>query len=283
MCAADELHRVEYYDVAQVNAQFAPTTTDSVAASSSVIFGNFLTETYRLEVSATAKASITSASETGGTVACATAQASATVDSSPSPPIRPGATDSDQSDPFGPEFEYIPHSKPDSMEAIVARNLALLGDEINRTYGPRLDSMIKILPADECPVEMFSNVARVLFSRGPTNWGQVVALFYFGYRLVIRRVRSGLLAAFRQVCKSLFSFCLQMNVFAWIAAQGGWVSSLFLSVFFVHTRCRIKKHLSDLYFQPQLLCIKKICACRPERRLCWLNTFGAPDRPQLAQ
>ncbi|KAF5395173.1 hypothetical protein PHET_06483 [Paragonimus heterotremus] len=108
------------------------------------------------------------------------------------------------------------------MEAIVARNLALLGDEINRTYGPRLDSMIKILPADECPVEMFSNVARVLFSRGPTNWGQVVALFYFGYRLVIRRVRSGLLAAFRQVCKSLFSFCLQMNVFAWIAAQGGW-------------------------------------------------------------
>ncbi|KAF7256339.1 hypothetical protein EG68_07026 [Paragonimus skrjabini miyazakii] len=61
-----------------------------------------------------------------------------------------------------------------------------------------------------------------LFSRGPTNWGQVVALFYFGYRLVIRRVRSGLLAAFRQVCKSLFSFCLHMNVFAWIAAQGGW-------------------------------------------------------------
>ncbi|KAA3680804.1 uncharacterized protein DEA37_0003506 [Paragonimus westermani] len=190
-----------------VNAQFAPTTTDSVAASSSVIFGNFLTETYRLEVSATAKASINSVSDDGVTVSNATAQASATVDSSPSPPIRPGATDSDRSDP---------------MEAIVARNLALLGDEINRTYGPRLDSMIKILPADECPVEMFSNVARVLFSRGPTNWGQVVALFYFGYRLVIRRVRSGLLAAFRQVCKSLFSFCLQMNVFAWIAAQGGW-------------------------------------------------------------
>ncbi|KAF7256130.1 hypothetical protein EG68_06961 [Paragonimus skrjabini miyazakii] len=99
----------------KVNAQFAPTTTDSVAASSSVIFGNFLTETYRLEVSATAKASINSVSETGGMVASATAQASATVDSSPSPPIQPGATDSDQSDPFGPEFEYIPHSKPDSL------------------------------------------------------------------------------------------------------------------------------------------------------------------------
>ncbi|KAF5397345.1 hypothetical protein PHET_09833 [Paragonimus heterotremus] len=97
----------------KVNAQFAPTTTDSVAASSSVIFGNFLTETYRLEVSATAKASINSASETGGPVVSATAQASATVDSSPSPPIHPGVTDSDQSDPFGPEFEYIPHSKPD--------------------------------------------------------------------------------------------------------------------------------------------------------------------------
>lgn len=47
-----------------------------------------------------------------------------------------------------------------SMEMAVARNLAQIGDEINRRYGPRLDRMIKLLPVNECPMESFSRVAR---------------------------------------------------------------------------------------------------------------------------
>ncbi|VDP61524.1 unnamed protein product [Schistosoma curassoni] len=82
--------------------------------------------------------------------------------------------------------------------------------------------MIKLLPVEECPLEMFYNVARVLFARGPTNWGQVITLFYFGYRLVVQRVKKGVTNAFYQVCRCLVSFCRQINIFVWIAQQGGW-------------------------------------------------------------
>ncbi|TGZ44676.1 hypothetical protein CRM22_011191 [Opisthorchis felineus] len=207
----------------RVDANLTPTSPDVVAASSEVIFGNFLTESYRMEVAASARASITT--NTSGTTASTSSSAQASNNTEPSTsssriiPV--------EGDLFGLEFASIPRSEPGSMEAVVAHNLALIGDEINRTYGARLDSMIKILPTDECPLEIFSNVARVLFSRGPTNWGQVVALFCFGYRLVMRRVRRGLVSAFFQVCRCLISFCRQMNVFAWIAAQGGWVTSRF--------------------------------------------------------
>lgn len=48
-----------------------------------------------------------------------------------------------------------------SMESIVAHNLAQIGDEIDRIYGLRLDRMIKMLPKEECPLEMFYNVSSV--------------------------------------------------------------------------------------------------------------------------
>ncbi|GAA28631.2 bcl-2 homologous antagonist/killer [Clonorchis sinensis] len=202
----------------RVDANLTPTSPDVVAASSEVIFGNFLTESYRMEVAASARASIST--NTWGTTASTSSSAQASNNTEPS--TSSSRVIPVEEDPFGLEFASIPRSEPGSMEAVVAHNLALIGDEINRTYGARLDSMIKILPTDECPLEIFSNVARVLFSRGPTNWGQVVALFCFGYRLVMRRVRRGLVSAFFQVCRCLISFCRQMNVFAWIAAQGGW-------------------------------------------------------------
>ncbi|KER29592.1 hypothetical protein T265_13334 [Opisthorchis viverrini] len=136
----------------RVNANLTPTSPDVVAASSEVIFGNFLTESYRMEVAASARASISTS--TSGTTASTSSSAQASNNTEPS--TSSSRVIPVEEDPFGLEFASIPR-----MEAVVAHNLALIGDEINRTYGARLDSMIKILPTDECPLEIFSNVARV--------------------------------------------------------------------------------------------------------------------------
>ncbi|THD28067.1 Bcl-2 ous antagonist/killer [Fasciola hepatica] len=203
----------------KVDTKLDPSTPEEVDESSELIFGNFIAERYKLEVSASATASVHGAR-------FSSANASISMDI-PVPSTSRGAGSNEQrfseDDVFGTDLASIPRSNPDSMEMAVARNLAQIGDEINRRYGPRLDRMIKLLPVNECPMESFSRVARALFSRGPTNWGQIVTLFYFGYRLVIRRVRSDVASAFRQVYNCLITFCRQLNIFRWIAEQGGWL------------------------------------------------------------
>ncbi|CAH8594020.1 unnamed protein product [Heterobilharzia americana] len=190
----------------RVVSQLTPSTPEEVDASSELVFSNFMIDRYMLEVSASSRAS---SSESN-------ASASASVNIS-------GMTLSRLSDdPVSNQLSSLRRAEPNSIEAIVARNLAEMGDEINRIYGPRLDRMIKLLPVEECPLEMFYNVARVLFTRGPTNWGQVITLFYFGYRLVVHRVKRGIANAFYQVCRCLINFCRQINIFVWIAQQGGW-------------------------------------------------------------
>nr|CAX70134.1 Bcl-2 homologous antagonist/killer (Apoptosis regulator BAK) [Schistosoma japonicum] len=193
----------------RVVSHLTPSTPEEVDASSELVFSNFMIDRYMLEVSASAKASSQ----------CNTS-ASATVNISSQQVM--------SDDPVSHQLSSLPRAEPHSVEAIVAHNLAEIGDEINRIYGPRLDRMIKLLPVEECPLEMFYNVARVLFARGPTNWGQVITLFYFGYRLVVQRVKKGIANAFYQVCRCLVSFCRKINIFVWIAQQGGWQILQFL-------------------------------------------------------
>lgn len=100
-----------------------------------------------------------------------------------------------------------------------------------------------------------------LFAKGPTNWGQIITLFYFGYRLVMERMRSGVVNAFYQVCKCLISFCRQVNIFTWIAYQGGWVSlrkSIWIPLFgkihmssflFIFIRFNISYLLRFIFFE----------------------------------
>ncbi|CAH8864947.1 unnamed protein product [Trichobilharzia szidati] len=196
----------------RVVSELTPSTPEEVDASSELVFSNFMLDRYMLEVSASAQAS-SSASTSSKFNNSLSAKASASI----------SITDTTQpDDPVSHQFQSLPRAEPNSVEAIVARNLAEIGDEINRVYGPRLDRMIKLLPVEECPLEMFYNVARVLFTRGPTNWGQVITLFYFGYRLVVQRVKNGIANAFYQVCRCLINFCRQINIFVWIAQQGGW-------------------------------------------------------------
>ncbi|CAH8547306.1 unnamed protein product [Schistosoma turkestanicum] len=197
----------------RVVSKLTPSTPEEVDASSELVFSNFMINRYMLEVSASAHVSSSQQS---------TASTSASIHLSG---INP---EIESDDPVSHQLSALPRAEPHSIEAIVARNLAEIGDEINRIYGSRLDRMIKLLPVEDCPLEMFYNVARVLFARGPTNWGQVITLFYFGYRLVVQRVKKGIANAFYQVCRCLIGFCRQINIFVWIAQQGGWQILQFL-------------------------------------------------------
>ncbi|CAL8070666.1 unnamed protein product [Calicophoron daubneyi] len=200
----------------KLGTHLTPTSPDVVRDQSEVVFGNFIAERYRLELSA----SVRIRGSDQNALASASASAQAVVEGASAAPNASGAS---MEDLFGSEFSSIRNRDPNSMEMIVARHLAQIGDEIVREHGERLDRMIKLLPSDQCPLDTFYNVARALFIRGPTNWGQIVTLFYFGYRLVLRFFRSGVVNAFLKVFQCLASFCDRINIFKWIAQQGGWL------------------------------------------------------------
>ena len=46
-------------------------------------------------------------------------------------------------------------------------------------------SLIRQIPPDS-PHQTFMKVAKELFADGEYNWGRVVALFYFGYKMILK-------------------------------------------------------------------------------------------------
>lgn len=66
--------------------------------------------------------------------------------------------------------------------------------------------------------------ARSLFESG-INWGRVVALLGFGYRLALHVYHRGLTGFLGQVTRFIVDFMLQNCIARWIAQRGGWVSA----------------------------------------------------------
>ncbi|XP_058162563.1 bcl-2 homologous antagonist/killer isoform X2 [Dasypus novemcinctus] len=70
-----------------------------------------------------------------------------------------------------------------------------------------------------------SSNARSLFESG-INWGRVVALLGFGYRLAIHVYQRGLTGFLGQVASFVANFMLQHGIARWIAQRGGWAAAL---------------------------------------------------------
>jgi len=68
----------------------------------------------------------------------------------------------------------------------------------------------RICPSE--PQQSFLRVAHELFSDGICNWGRVVALFYFGFKLAVR-VCEWIILINRVNIKKLWSFMLFANFF----------------------------------------------------------------------
>ncbi|ELW69531.1 Bcl-2 homologous antagonist/killer [Tupaia chinensis] len=127
--------------------------------------------------------------------------------------------------PADPEMDSLP-LEPNSTMGQVGRQLAIIGDDINRRYDSEFQAMLQQLqPTAENAYEYFTKIASSLFESG-INWGRVVALLGFGYRLALHVYQRGLRGFLGQVARFVADFMLRHCIARWIAQRGGWVAAL---------------------------------------------------------
>lgn len=127
--------------------------------------------------------------------------------------------------PVDPEIVAL-SPEPTSTMGQVGRQLAIIGDDINRRYDTEFQSMLEQLqPTPANAYELFTKIASSLFESG-INWGRVVALLGFGYRLAVHVYQHGLRGFLGQVTRFVADFMLHHCIARWIAQRGGWVAAL---------------------------------------------------------
>lgn len=127
--------------------------------------------------------------------------------------------------PVDPEMDTLP-LEPNSVLGQVGRQLARIGDDINRRYDSEFHSLLEQLqPTASNAYELFTKIASSLFKSG-INWGRVVALLGFGYRLAVYVYQRGLTGFLGQVTCFLADIILNHYIARWIAQRGGWAAAL---------------------------------------------------------
>ncbi|XP_066481150.1 bcl-2 homologous antagonist/killer isoform X1 [Tiliqua scincoides] len=130
--------------------------------------------------------------------------------------------------PVDPEITEM-QQRPDSINSQVGRRLATIGDDINMRYDKEFCEMLKSLqPTRDNAYEYFTRIASSLFESG-INWGRVIALLGFGYRMAIHVYQHGVTGFLRRIARYIADFMLRNRIAQWIAQQGGWVAALNLS------------------------------------------------------
>ena len=69
-----------------------------------------------------------------------------------------------------------------------------------------------------------------LFRDGHINWGRIITLLCFGYRMAVTVVQRGIRGFFSNVVGFVVRFIINEKIAQWIAEQGGWVSRAFTSM-----------------------------------------------------
>lgn len=127
--------------------------------------------------------------------------------------------------PADPEIVAL-SPEPASTMAQVGQRLAIIGDDINQRYDEEFQTMLQHLqPTVENAYQYFTKIASSLFESG-INWGRVVALLSFGYRLALHVYQHGLTGFLGQVARFVADFMLHHCIARWIAQRGGWVAAL---------------------------------------------------------
>ncbi|KGL79432.1 Bcl-2 homologous antagonist/killer, partial [Tinamus guttatus] len=134
--------------------------------------------------------------------------------------------------PTDPEIAEI-QREPDSMGTQVGRRLAIIGDDIYKRYDAEFRCMLESLqPNKENIYNYFTRIASSLFESG-INWGRVIALLGFGYRMAIHVYQHGIPGFLRWIARYVAEFMLRNHIAQWIAQQGGWVAALDLDNVYV--------------------------------------------------
>ena len=63
-----------------------------------------------------------------------------------------------------------------------------------------------------------------LFRDGNVNWGRIVTLLCFGYRMAVTVIQRGIRGFFSQIVGFVVRFVCSERIARWIADQGGWVN-----------------------------------------------------------
>ncbi|XP_070558175.1 apoptosis regulator BAX-like [Ptychodera flava] len=122
------------------------------------------------------------------------------------------------------ELEEVDGIEPPMIEnwQQVGATLRVIADEMDQDY--ELQRMIDRVPTNSS-VDSVIAVARVIFDDGIINWGRIVALFYFAYRMAARAV-DNVMAEYlpdwvRRLIKEIVKFLVEVFA-AWIISRGGW-------------------------------------------------------------
>lgn len=136
-------------------------------------------------------------------------------------------SDQDADDtPSLPELTAF-NDPPFAPAAQVGRQLALIGDDINNRYEPQFNHMIYMLNlTPDTAYEAFAGVARKFFRDGVINWGRVITLLCFGYRMAVSVIQSGIRGFFAKIVGYVCKFIMAEKIAKWIADQGGWRAAL---------------------------------------------------------
>ena len=114
------------------------------------------------------------------------------------------------------------HVENISVNDEIASCLRQVGDDLENNQALNdLIGQIRVTPDTAFPT--FSNVAKQIFADGVYNWGRVVTLLYFGYKLACSVMTQVPLV--KLVLEWVVRFVKEKLV-NWIARQGGWVSEL---------------------------------------------------------
>ncbi|CAB4024400.1 apoptosis regulator BAX-like [Paramuricea clavata] len=115
------------------------------------------------------------------------------------------------------------HIVPEEMRTVevngeVASCLRQVGDDLENNYNlNNLISQIKVTP--QTAFATFANVANQIFCDGVYNWGRIVTLLYFGFKLASSVMSQ--VPLIKLVVDWVVRF-VKERLIGWIAQQGGW-------------------------------------------------------------
>jgi apoptosis regulator BAX len=114
--------------------------------------------------------------------------------------------------PRGPELQHA---------RAIGSALRIIGDELDgNLHLQELIEKTTMLRPDDVR-QSFFNVAREIFSDGVYNWGRIVMLFYFAFKLVVKAVSNKLFEILKKIVEWVVQFIVD-SAANWIIERGGW-------------------------------------------------------------
>lgn len=126
----------------------------------------------------------------------------------------------------------------------VAHVIRDIGDRL--TNDTSLNNLIsKVQVSKDTAFDTFLQVAAQIFSDGVVNWGRIVTLFYFGYKLAVQVINE--IPLIKMIIQWVVQF-IKDRLAKWIFEQGGWESVI---EYFATLR---QKHDLQVYFVFGCIC-----------------------------